>query len=858
MGSSASKTARRRTVSSKPEVATPRAAFGARRAVLHAIGGGLREALRGRSLLAVVAIACGVALGYAVHLVNASAVRELTSGVAVLAGAADLEVRGPRHGFAESIYPRLAADRDVVAASPMVEVDAKLAGRHDTLQIVGVDVFRAVEVTPSLVGIGDDRLDTLRPDTVYPSPAAARWLQVAPGDRISVQAGLRDVPLRVAGHANAAGSARYAVMDIAAVQDTFAFDGRLTRVDVRLAPGADRASAQRRLQALLPAGVTVSPPATASGAAARFSRAYRVNLDVLALVALFTGAMLVYATQTLAVARRRTHFALLRTLGLSARGLVAGVLVEAALVGIAGAVAGLALGYAMAVVALRQFGPDLGAGYFEGGGDTVFVDVASLLLFAGLGLLAALAGSALPALDASRAAPAAALKAADADVAVPARARPLALASLALGVALAFLPAVHELPIAGYLAIALLLVGAILALPMLVQPLFRHAPAPRRASLALALAHVRATPGKFASMLAAVVASVALMSAMAIMVASFRQSLDDWLRVMLPADVYVRAQGDSAFLAPRDQRAIAGLPGVARAEFMRVTAIGVDPARPRIVLLARDIDPQHAAARLALVGRTIVPPAGAPSPAWINEAVADLEHVRVGDTLRMPIGGREVAFTVAGIWRDYARQQGAVVIERRRYEALAGDSTVNEAALWLADGASVAAVREALADYAGSGRLLVSTPGELRRLSLATFDRTFAVTYALEAAAVVIGLAGLSAALVAQTLARRREFGMLRHLGMTRRSIGAMLAAEGAMLAAIGVAVGLLVGFAISLVLIHVVNRQSFHWGMDLHVPAAPLAALAGVLVVLAAFAARVAANRATGIDAVRAVREDW
>jgi putative ABC transport system permease protein len=832
--------------------------FAARRSVFAAIGGGLGEALRGRSLLAIVAIAFGVALGYAVHLVNATAVRELASGITVLSGSADLEVRGPRHGFAETIYPRVARDHDVVDASPIVEVDAKLADRRETLPIVGVDVFRAIRITPSLVAVGDDRLDTLRADALYPSPAAARWLHVDPGDHVVVQIGLRDVALRVAGHANASGNARYAVMDIAAVQDRFGFDGRLTRVDVRLVPGADPANVQRRLQALLPAGVSIAPPETSTGAAARFSRAYRVNLDVLALVALFTGAMLVYATQTLGVARRRTQFALLRTLGLPARHLVLGVLAEAALVGIAGAIAGLAIGYAMAIIALRQFGPDLGAGYFESRASAVTVNVPSLLLFAALGVAAAIAGSALPAVDASRAAPAAALKATDADVVVPARARPLALASIVLGVAFAFLPAVNELPIFGYLAIALILVGAILALPSLVQPFLRSIPVPRSAPFALALAHLRATPGKFASMLAAVVASVALMSAMAIMVASFRQSLDDWLGVMLPADLYVRTQGDSAFLSPRDQQAIATLSGVARAEFMRVTSISVDPARPRVALLARDIDPHDAASRLALVGVSLVPGAQAPPPAWINEAVADLEHLRVGDTMHLPIGGRDVAFAVAGIWRDYARQQGAVVIERRRYEALAGDASVNEAALWLAEGASLTDVRDALAAYAGQGRLLVSTPGELRRLSLATFDRTFAVTYALEAAAVVIGLAGLSAALVAQTLARRREFGMLRHLGMTRRAIGAMLAAEGALLAIVGVAGGLLLGFAISLILIDVVNRQSFHWGMDLHVPGASLAALATVLVVLATLAARVAANRATGVDAVRAVREDW
>jgi putative ABC transport system permease protein len=789
--------------------------FAAAPAVARAISGGPARVLTGRNGIAVVAIAFGVALGFAVDLVNRAAVRELSQGIAVLSGHADLEVRGARAGFDEAIYPRLARDADVADASPLVEVDAKLPGRAEPLAIVGVDVFRALAITPSLVGLGDDRLDTLRPDAIFLSDAARRWLGVATGGRVNVQAGLREIALRVAGRVAGEGNARYAVMDVAAAQDAFARAGRLTRIDVRLVPGADAAKVAQRLQASLPPGVSVAPPATSADAAARFSRAYRVNLDVLALVARFTGALGVYATQTRAVARRRTQFALLRTLGLPGRRLVAGVLLESGLMGIAGAVLGLVAGYAVATLALRHFGADLGAGYFESDAVAPAVDVASLALFAALGVAAAIAGSVLPAIEASRAAPAAALKAADADVVAPARLRPVALGALALGAAASFLPAIAELPIAGYVAIALLLVGGILALPTLADALLAWLPQPRGVSAALALAHLRATPGRFASMLAAVVASVALMTAMAIMVASFRQSLDAWLGAMLPADLYVRTGGDTGFLSPEDQRAIAGLGGVARAEFMRVTAVSLDPARPRVVVLARDVDVANAGARLALVGAAVTPDADAPPPAWINEAVADTRRLRAGDRLVLPIGGRDVAFTVAGVWRDYARQQGAVVVERARYRALTGDDHVNEAALWLAAGASAHGVRDALDDLAGDGRLQVSTPSELRRLSLATFDRTFAVTYALEAAAVAIGLIGLSAAQVAQTLARSREFGMLRHVGMTRRSIGGMLAAEGALLALVGVVVGLALGFVISLVLIHVVNRQSFHWGME-------------------------------------------
>ncbi len=132
------------------------------------------------------------------------------------------------------------------------------------------------------------------------------------------------------------------------------------------------------------------------------------------------------------------------------------------------------------------------------------------------------------------------------------------------------------------------------------------------------------------------------------------------------------------------------------------------------------------------------------------------------------------------------------------------------------------------------------------------------MTYALELAAVVIGLMGLSSSFGALVLARRREFGVLRHLGMTRRQIGAMLATEGLVVSAIGLAVGLALGFVISLILIHVVNRQSFHWGMELSLPWPALGGFGLLLLGLAMLTALASGRQAMGADAVRAVKDDW
>jgi putative ABC transport system permease protein len=386
-------------------------------------------------------------------------------------------------------------------------------------------------------------------------------------------------------------------------------------------------------------------------------------------------------------------------------------------------------------------------------------------------------------------------------------------------------------------------------------------PLPRGAPPRLALLQMRGAPGQVAVSLAAIVASVSLMVSMAIMVASFRISLDTWLERVLPADVYVRAgaAGDSAYMTADDQAHIAALPGVRRAEFLREQLLLLDAGRPRVYLLARTIDAANLSRQLQLVSEPVALAAGAPPPAWVNEAMVDLYGFTPGKVIELPIAGKPASFTVAGVWRDYARPHGAVVIDRERYIALTGDRSATNGALWLAPGTNLEELgRVIVRDVPGGARLEIAAPGEIREFSLKAFDRTFAVTYALELAAVVIGLFGLSSSFGALVLSRRREFGMLRHIGMTRRQIGSMLAAEGMTITGIGLSAGFALGWLISLVLIHVVNRQSFHWSMELAVPWTPLAGSALVVLALSTFTALASGRQAMGERAVLAVKEDW
>ena len=412
--------------------------------------------------------------------------------------------------------------------------------------------------------------------------------------------------------------------------------------------------------------------------------------------------------------------------------------------------------------------------------------------------------------------------------------------------------------------------GGITALPWLIALLYdRIAPAfAQRVLPMLAIERARRMRGTAAVAVSGVVASLSLAVALTVMVASFRDSVTRWLDVVLPADLYLRvagsASGDDAAFTPAFVQRLAQLPGVARTGTLRLRPLLLDPARPAVSLIGRSFEDGGAARTLPLVGEALPVPAGQIG-IYVSEAMVDLYGARPGTTFA-PLAqalGTTSTFFVAGVWRDYVRQFGTLTMDARDFERLTGERSASDVALWLATGAAEgevqAAVRKLAADEPGLGDAMeLSSVAQIRATSLRIFDRSFAVTYWLQAVAIAIGLFGIAASFSAQVLARRKEFGLMAHLGFTRRQVLAVVAGEGAAWTAIGAVAGLALGLAVSVVLVHVVNPQSFHWTMDLLVPWWRLVVLCAAVVAAGTLTAWLAGSAAAGRDAVLAVKEDW
>lgn len=835
---------------------------------------------------AVLAVMLGVALAFAVHLINASALSEFAQASRSIGGQSDLELRAAQGPFDEQVYGLVMQAPAVAAASPVLELatSAIVGGKAIKLRLLGLDALRVAPITPALLPRPDStpspadqgqndtvqRWSVFAPATVFLNASARQQLGAGP---LKLQSGSQVLEVRVAGSVSAGGPP-LAVMDLGAAQDLFGRGGELTRIDVRLVAGADRAAAQTQWQALpnWPARLLVVEPAEAASRISQLSRAYRVNLTVLALVALFTGAFLVFSVLWLSVAKRSGQLALLGVLGLSAHQRQQWVLAESLILGALGSAAGLALGTALAALGLHALGGDLGGGYFPGTEPRLQWNSAAALVYGSLGVVAAALGGWWPARAAGQLPPAQTLKGLGLQAAGKHRLGWSLGLLLASGL-LALMPPIAGMALAAYAAVALMLVGGIGALPgliALVYPGVKRLLGHRLLPL-LAIERAGRMRESAAVAVSGVVAALSLAVALTVMVSSFRLSVDQWLGTILPADLYLRsssnaAAADTVYFEPALVAKLRSLPGIERIDTLRVRSLTLETGQPPVSLIARDLSQPRLS--LPLLDDPL-PVQQGQIPIYVSEAMVDLYGARAGQPFKRwqtalgETSAQAPTYFVAGIWRDYARQFGAVMMDERDYRRLSGDTRINDLALWLKPGQDAAAVQQAITQTLQQAQpawpsLEMASSGEIRAMSLRIFDRSFAVTYWLQAVAIGIGLFGVAASFSAQVLARRKEFGLLAHLGLTRAQVLAVVAGEGLAWTAAGAAAGLLLGLGVSLVLVHVINPQSFRWTMDLHIPTLSLLALALAVMAAGTLTAWLAGRAAASAQAVLAVKEDW
>jgi putative ABC transport system permease protein len=841
-----------------------------------------------RSAATVAGIALGIAVVLAVRLANDSSLRGFETALETMAGRTSIEIVGSGLGVAETRLAELGWLAEHGHVSPVVEGDALWTpepgapeGRRDgsrggeMLRVLGVDVlrdrpFRDYDVleldAPGREPTAQEFLGLLLdPRAVVVTERFARRQGLARGDGITLTIGDRAGRFVVAGLLRDVGPARvldghFALMDIAAAQWAFGRLGFVDRVDVRLRDPGRLDEIEAAIARRLPEGLTAQRPERRGRQVEQMLAAFHLNLTALSYIALLVGLFLVYNTVSTSVVARREEIGTLRALGVTRAGVMGLFLAEAAALAAPGALLGVALGRVLAQGAVALTSTTVSTLYIAAAAAPPALSWGDAVLAFAVGVPLSMAAAALPAYEASRVAPIDAIRGADRlDTRFRLRPRALVVPALLLAAGgwLATRPPVGGLPLAGYASAVALVFGAATLVPAVLFVVARagRGVVTRLPGLAgwLAHANLSAAIPRLSVSVAALAVSLSMMVAIAVMIGSFRETVVYWVGQTLRADLFVgpATRGEGARLATVSEeveRAVAAHPAVVAVD--RFRQVSIPYGDTRVGLGAGDFAVllEHGALlfKAPADGRAAVRGAIGRDEVIVSEAFS-IRHGRgVGDTVALAAPAGDRVFRIVAVYYDYASDRGVVTMDRGTFLAHFGDERPTGLTVYLRAAADAERVRgEILSSLDPAYRIYIYTNRALRQEVLRIFDSTFAITYALEAIAVFVAILGVAGTLLTLILERRHELTTLRLIGADRRRVRCMVVIEALMMGGVSQAIGLAVGVLLSLVLIYVINLQSFGWTIQFHLPLGFLAQMTAVILTATALAGLYPAQRA-------------
>jgi putative ABC transport system permease protein len=806
----------------------------------------------------VLGITLGVAVVVAVDLANVSASRAFDLSVDAVVGRATHHIVGGPRGVNESVYTDLRRAGVVRAAAPIVAAYAMSPQMDDRpVQLLGVDPFAEPPFRSYLWAKEPASLDELtalltEPRSVLLSAEVAERYQLQPGASLKLDVAGREREVVVAGLLEPSDDVSRRALegillaDIATAQELTDRVGRLDRIDLILPEG----EAQRaQIETLLPQGVRIQPTEARTGSTKQMTGAFRLNLTALSLLALVVGMFLIYNTMTFSVVQRRSLYGILRCLGVTRREVFALVLGEALIVGSVGATLGLVLGVVMGHSAVQMVTRTINDLYFVLTVRDVEIPLVSLAKGAIVGVCATLAASAPPARDAATVAPRAALSRSGLET----KAQRASIRAAVVGAALILagvgsLALLAQSLIVSFGSTFIIVLGFACLTPLVTKTSMQAAtPILQRIMGALgrmAPRDVSKSLSRTAIAVAALMVAMSVTIGISLMIGSFRQTVVVWLSDALQGDIVVSGPSVSGLqdvtpLDPGAESIVRDHPRVTRVDLLRSTTVD-SPAGP--IEVEAGNSPDYGS------GLRYVAAEGSRDATW--DAVRELNAVIVSEPLANRLGlslssgltlytdKGPTTFPIVGIYYDYASTEGTAIMSLSAYRGSWDDETVTALVVKLAPGASPDQVaRQLEAELAPVQRLFARPNRAIRRAALAIFDRTFAITGALQLLATVVAFIGVLSALLALQLEKQREFGVLRAVGLTVRELRTLILLETGLMGTVAGLLSMPAGLAVALILVYIINRRSFGWTLQMVISAEPFLQAIAVSVLAALLA---------------------
>lgn len=788
------------------------------------------------AVLNVLSVALGLAVYLAIQIANHSANQSFAAGVDLVAGKAHLEVRGE---VDETLWPKLAAVAGVKAATGIVEGVVTLPDYPgEYLRILGIDLFSGEAFRTFEVRGTDGALDLEswlgRGDGIAVTAAFAERAGLKAGDPLQVLVDgevkiLRVVALLDASESPGASQSCFATMDIGWAQELFGRAGRLSSLQI-LADDPHRISALAdSLRPLVPPPLTVEPPRQRSQQVQTMLAAFQLNLTALSLVSLLVGVFLIYNTIAASVARRRVEIGILRSLGATrweVRWLFLG---EACLFGALGLGLGTVGGIALAQVLTGAVAKTISSLYLLLSIEERYLSPAQFITAAIFGFGTVLLGAWKPASEAAKIEPVTALSHGARMEAAERRGRSWSwLAAICAGLAVfaGWAALRYRVPALSFGAALFVMVGFSFLSPGTAVRFGGLAARLHRLGILWRLAadHLRRSVHRHAITIAALGAAVAMMTGLSVMIFSFRESVDAWIEHGIVADL---------FIAPASNETIGLYAAVppATIEWLRAQAEveSVDTFRESTVAL-RMSGSEDQPGLLAVVDgsyRHNLQFIGGDETRRmervlrggeiaVTEPFARKHGVQAGQRLTLLTPRGPEPFTITGVYSDYTRDQGMMLMSRATYARFWADPAAQSLAVYLRPEASGDAVAERFRErFSRTGEYVIYSNRTLRTRILSIFDQTFAVTYVLRTVAIVVAVAGIFLSVTTLVAEREREIGVLRAIGASPAQIQGMLMTESGMIGLVAAVLGIASGLALALVLIQVVNPAFFGWSIQ-------------------------------------------
>ena len=794
-----------------------------------------------RALLTLLGVAIGVSAWLAIRVVNGEVYQSFEQSVESVVGQASITIFGGPEGLDEQILQIVQEHPGVRVANPVLKIEGEIQGGSLSgrpLLVWGVDILehgKDWDVRGSTGAFQQDDWEQLfSPTTVFVEEELAKSLGLHQGGTLSVKVkgDVHDLVVgRVLESSGLQGGVQQQVlMDIAAAQWLFGWVGRLHHVAIVLEPDVAVSPFIQELQSVLPEDIHVRQASRRNRQVESMLRAFQMNLTMLSGISLLVGIFLVYNTTAFSVVHHRQEIGILRSLGMERKSITMLFLLEAGVLGGAGGLLGCWLGVVLAGWLTVVIGQNVGELYGLTSLLAMPIPFHMLVEAMSLGIGISLLGALRPAWEASTMAPVQALAVgqSQADELYSATESMWVILAAMIGAGmLSQMPSVHGIPVGGYMAAFCLLMGGAAAGPVLSQWFSRWSQRRlgNRVGLipALAAEQMGRNPRRTSVTMAAIVVGLAILVGVGIMIQSFRQTVELWIEQTLMADIIIAptswlgeqdASGKNQGLPRKLVKQVLEIPGIEAVDPYRETS--VKTSGKTVGLVSRNMR-LHAerSQYLFLQGESseVLSQVVDNHGVIISEVLAERLGLGVGAHLPLETPAGEKKFLVKGIFFDYATDGGKVVMDHALFAEIWGEKDATVFAVYLEKGQALSAVRREIEARLENERPIVTiSNGELKREILEIFDRTFRVTYVLELIALSVAVLGIMNTLLTGILERRRELATLRALGASGRQIQGLILWESLYLAGLGAVVGIAVGMALSVVLIKVINKQSFGW----------------------------------------------